>query len=413
MNLFEEILLNIILIIFPILIYYICSCYQLLKNKKYNNVLFCLLLFGSIYLLLNYGSGINNNKILLFCNIPIILAYLKKQSKIALFLSIFTLIYCNYILEYSIIIMIIKFLIYYIFYLVAQKSRVEDNDFIAIIASIQGFFVAFEYFFTNNIKDVSTLIEIFGITLLFYIITFILLYLSNIADKITTLFYEVKNIAKEKEINNALFKLTHEIKNPLAVCKGYLDMLDIDDSGKLNRYIPIIKQEINRSLNIASDFLEYSKIKINKDIVDINVLLDDVYDSFKILNNSRNIKFIYNEKDIEMYVNGDYDRLKQVLLNLLKNSNEAIDNKGKIILDSKVVDNKCIISVEDNGIGMTSDTLKQIKTLFYTTKKEGSGIGVSLACEIIKAHDGKIDFYSTYQKGCRVEIKLPCHTFSD
>ena len=85
MNLFEEILLNIILIIFPILVYYICNCYQFLRKEKYNNVMFCLLLFGSIYLLLNYGNGINNNKILLFCNIPIILAYLKRKGKIALF----------------------------------------------------------------------------------------------------------------------------------------------------------------------------------------------------------------------------------------------------------------------------------------------------------------------------------------
>ena len=251
------------------------------------------------------------------------------------------------------------------------------------------------------------LIAIFLITILFYFITFSILYLSNSISKMTNLFYEIKELEREKEIKNSLFKLTHEIKNPLSVCKGYLDMLDINNQTKLNKYIPIVKQEINRSLNIMNDFLEYSKIKIKKEIIDISVLLDDVYDSFKILNKSHHIKLKYNEKDDEMYINGDYDRLKQVLLNLLKNSQEAIVDKGIITIDSKIKDNKYVIIVEDNGVGMDKETLKQIKNLFYTTKKCGSGIGVSLSQEIIRAHGGTLNYFSKLNQGTKVEIELP------
>lgn len=409
MNLFEELFLNIILITFPILVYFICSCYHLLRKEKYNDLLLGLLLVSSLYIFLKYGKVVNDNKILLFCNIPIIFAFLKKKGYLAIILSLFVIGYCHYVFDYNVIIMSIKFLVYYLAYIVFNKHRVSDNDFVAIFASIQGFFIAFEYFFINDVDDVNTFITIFLITFLFYIITFILLYLSNIVSKITNLFYEVKKLEKEKEIKNSLFKLTHEIKNPIAVCKGYLDMLDIDDYDKLNRYIPIIKQEINRSLNIMSDFLEFSKIKINKDIVDINVLLDDVYDSFKILNKNKNIELVYNEKEEEIFIEADYDRLKQVLLNLMKNSSEAITKNGRIILDSKIDGNNCIITVEDNGIGMSSETLKEIKTLFFTTKKDGSGIGVSLSNEIIKAHGGQLNYFSTYGKGTKVQIQLPYH----
>lgn len=407
MNLVEEILFNLILILFPILIYFIYSGYVLIKNKKYNELLLCLILFTSLYVFLKYGSSITDNRMLLFCNIPIIVAYLKKKSYLGIILSIFVLLYVNYIFNYSILILSIKLIYYYIFYLISKKYKIKDNEFIATTAVIQGFFLSFEYFFINTINDVYMLIPIFLMTTLYYFITFVILYLSNFVDKMTSLFYQIKELEREKEIKNSLFKLTHEIKNPLAVCKGYLDMLDIENKTKLDKYIPIIKQEINRSLNIMNDFLEFSKVKIKNDVVDISVLLDDVYDSFKILNNSRNIKLIYNEKDDEIYINGDYDRLKQVILNLLKNSAEAIKDKGKIIIDSKIKNDKCIIIIEDNGIGMDKETLSQIKNLFYTTKKGGSGIGVSLSYEIIKAHKGKIEYYSKVDKGTKVEIELP------
>lgn len=407
MNLIEEIFLNLILILFPILIYFLYSCYILIKNKKYNELLLCLTLFTSLYIFLKYGSSINDNRILLFSNIPIIVAYLKKKGYLAIILSIFVILYSYYIFNYSVVILTIKLISYYIFYVISVKRKIKDNEFIAIIAVIQGFFLSFEYFFVNTIKDVYMLIAIFLITILFYFITFSILYLSNFISKMTNLFYEIKELEREKEIKNSLFKLTHEIKNPLSVCKGYLDMLDINNQTKLNKYIPIVKQEINRSLNIMNDFLEYSKIKIKKEIIDISVLLDDVYDSFKILNKSHHIKLKYNEKDDEMYINGDYDRLKQVLLNLLKNSQEAIVDKGIITIDSKIKDNKYVIIVEDNGVGMDKETLKQIKNLFYTTKKCGSGIGVSLSQEIIRAHGGTLNYFSKLNQGTKVEIELP------
>ena len=407
MNLIEEIFLNLILILFPILIYFLYSCYILIKNKKYNELLLCLTLFTSLYIFLKYGSSINDNRILLFSNIPIIVTYLKKKGYLAIILSSFVILYSYYIFNYSVVILTIKLISYYIFYVISVKRKIKDNEFIAIIAVIQGFFLSFEYFFVNTIKDVYMLIAIFLITILFYFITFSILYLSNSISKMTNLFYEIKELEREKEIKNSLFKLTHEIKNPLSVCKGYLDMLDINNQTKLNKYIPIVKQEINRSLNIMNDFLEYSKIKIKKEIIDISVLLDDVYDSFKILNKSHHIKLKYNEKDDEMYINGDYDRLKQVLLNLLKNSQEAIVDKGIITIDSKIKDNKYVIIVEDNGVGMDKETLKQIKNLFYTTKKCGSGIGVSLSQEIIRAHGGTLNYFSKLNQGTKVEIELP------
>ena len=91
----------------------------------------------------------------------------------------------------------------------------------------------------------------------------------KLADGITNLHEMVSKLEKDNKLRDSLFKLSHEIKNPIAVCKGYLDMLNLENKDKSEKYIGIIKSEIDRSLNVMNDFMEYSKIKVNKEIFEI------------------------------------------------------------------------------------------------------------------------------------------------
>ncbi len=99
--------------------------------------------------------------------------------------------------------------------------------------------------------------------------------------------------------------------------------------------------------------------------------------------------------------------MNQVFINIIKNSIEAINDKGVIKLDYEIDRNFKII-IEDNGCGITEDQIEKIKEPFYTTKKNGTGLGVSLSIEIIKAHNGKID-YIPLKKGLKVIVELPIH----
>ena len=207
-------------------------------------------------------------------------------------------------------------------------------------------------------------------------------------------------------IKDALFKLTHEIKNPLAVCKGYLDMFDINKKDKSEKYISIMRQEIDRSLNIMSDFVEFNKIKVVKERIDLSMLLEDVYDSFKILISNKNINLLYNNKK-EIYVIGDYERLKQVIVNLVKNSLESINTHGRIEIFTEIKNDKIEVIIKDNGSGMNKETLDQIKNMFFTTKSNGTGLGVALSNEIIKAHNGELLFTSKENYGTEAKIILP------
>ena len=409
MNIIKEDILNIILVLFPILIYFIYNCYRELKSDKYNKMLFNLSLYMSLYLCIKYGYSNNYIKLLLFTNIPLLISYLKKENITSIIISLIILIYTKNILNKTITIIIIQYITYYLIFILCKKKNVKDQKLIAIISVLQGFFMSIEIFI-NPKKTAITILEIVISIIIFYIIPFILLYLYNLADNISSLYVTIKELNKEKQLYNSLFKITHEVKNPIAVCKGYLEMLDTNNQEKVNKYIPIIKQEINRSLNIMNDFMEFSKIKIEKDILDINILLEEISDELKILLKNKKIKMDTKIIKDEIYIYGDYNRLKQVFINIVKNSIESITGKGNISIITHILNNNYYIEITDNGCGMDDYTLNNIKEMFFTTKKQGTGLGVSLSNEIIKAHNGTLKYISREGKGTKVIVKLPIIT---
>ena len=407
-EIFEDIILNIVLIIFPILVYLVLVCYKDDISNNYNNLLLSVSLISSLYLCLRFGIIDGNSKVLLFCNIPIVISLMKKKTLLAVLLALINILYCAFLYKNICLIVGIKYLTYFILYACARKRKLSTESFILSIAVLQGFFLSFEYLFKDLDLTLNSFIELIILVFIYYFISFLILYIFKIIEKVRELNRSIELLEKDKAIKESLFKLTHEIKNPLAVIKGYLDMFNIDNKEKSLKYLSIMREEANRSLNIITDFLEFNKIKIVKTEIDLNLLLEDVYDSFKIILNRKNIKLIYNDReDEEIYFEGDYERLKQVLINVLKNSVEAIKDKGKVEISSNIYKRYIDIIIEDDGIGMSEDTLKQLKTMFFTTKLNGSGLGVCLSNEIIKAHNGELIYTSKEGVGTKVTIRLP------
>lgn len=405
----EDIILSIILIVFPLLVYLVLVCYKEEISKSYDNLLLNIALVTSLYLCLRFSITLDSTEMLLFCNIPIVIAYMKKQTSPAIILSLINIIYCYFIVKGLFFITTIKYISYLILYLCANKKRLSTSGFILSIAVLQGFFLSFEYFFRQVIAiSINDFIELLLLVFIHYFVTFAIVYVFKVIQKVQSLNTSIKLLEKDKVIKEALFKLTHEIKNPLAVCKGYLEMIDLNKQDKAEKYISIIRQEISRSLNIMSDFLAFNKVKIVKEEIDLNILLEDVYNCFKIITKSKNIKLIYKDReDEEIYLDGDYERLKQVIINLLKNSYESIETKGKIEIYSNIYKKYIDITIEDNGSGMDEETLENVKEMFYSTKPNGSGLGVALSNEIVQAHNGELIYSSELNKGTKATIRLP------
>lgn len=401
----NSIIINVILIIFPILMYLVISCYNLLTTRNVERVIFIITVCTSLYLSLTYN--INNEKeLLLFCNIPILICYFKKEYGMGLILSLMVIIVSYFEYDFNLYVLIVKYILYFITYILLFRRKDFRYLFLKITAIIQGFFITFEYFIISN-NEIDKIFYLILDTLFIYIITFVCLYLFKLADNITLLYSNMNKVQEENKLKNSLFKLTHEIKNPLAVCKGYMDMINLNNVDKANKYIKIVKSEIDRSLDVMNDFMEYSKIKVNKEIFDLNILFGEIYDSFDLLLKGRGIKFKYVNDYDELYLWGDYNRLKQVFVNVIKNSVEAIQDNGIIEMIVSVNKNGVEIIIQDNGIGMSESELEHVYEMFYTSKKNGTGLGVSLSYEIILKHNGSMKYQSVKNEGTKCIIELP------
>lgn len=409
MQLLNSLILNVILIIFPLLLYLFYMIYNTNLDRKKNEFLFDIVLLTSLYLILKFGSNGTDIPLILF-NAPLIIAYANKRNISIMILSFLICSYYITFLNANAILIIVEYILYYILYLVLNRKEFKWHLYIDYFIILKSLFMSTLVFSKSYLisNDVNAFIMIFVLVATLYFTTYFAIDLFTKGKRMIRLHMNLKELEHEKQIKTSLFKITHEIKNPIAVCKGYLDMFDVDNLEHSHKYIPIIKDEISRVLVLLQDFLSISKVKLDCDIMDVNMMLEEVMLSLEPLLNVKNIKFIKDIIDDEVYINGDYHRLSQVIINLIKNSIEASkDEQSYIRVKTQTKDNYYYISIEDNGIGIAKENLKHISDLFYTTKVNGTGLGVSLSKEIVKAHGGTINYYSVEDQGTTVEIKLP------
>lgn len=406
---FDSLIIYLVFLLFPILLYLIFLAYTKITNKKESELLFDLCLLSSVYLIIKYYIYFPNKIFLLLVNVPLVIEIIRKRNLLNIVLSIIITFYYYKLFDFNIYFVFSEYLFYFLYFYFFNKKHKKDNSVTIInnFTFLKGIVLSYEIFYIvpNNSNIIFVIINLFLLLIIFYVICYLVVKLMEKAEKILSLNKVLNELQHEKELKNSLFKITHEIKNPIAVCKGYVDMFDKKDIIKCERYNEIIKNELNRTLIIMDDFMNYTKIKVKLDIIDINMLLSEVLESFSLIFKINNVDLINKVTDDEIYINGDYDRLKQVFINLIKNGIESFDGKnGKLEIKSKENNKEVIISIIDNGCGMDEEVFKNINKMFYTTKKNGTGIGLPLSNEIIKLHNGRINLYSKKGEGTTVEI---------
>ena len=412
MSYLEIILNNCVYLLCPISLYLIYITYRKNIQHEENTLAFEIALTTSLYFIIRYGLPLHHNYPTMLFDIPLLLAFSKKKTELSIFISVVLIHYQTLFLHMAPGLLIIEYIIYFIGYLCLTKSKFSLVNLIHGFIIINSFFLTIKvfWFIAPNRSYYDNITYLIFLILVIYVTSFIILYFLNKGEKFVDFNNSLYAIEKEKELRTSLFKVTHEIKNPIAVCKGYLDMLDPNDQKKCIKYIPIIKGEINRTLVLMDDFLDYTKIKIEKEELDLVMLLEELDSALKPLFHERKIATNYNIPYEELYMEADYSRLKQVLINIFKNAVEAKDvSKEKSIIEVVVKDlgKDVSIKIKDNGIGMTKEELDKVGQMFFTTKKKGTGLGTCLSKEIIKLHDGNITYSSKKNEWTEVNITLP------
>lgn len=410
MPIFENLFLLCVLLFFPLTCYLIYITYISNMDIKEKNLFLDICLITSLFLIVRYVED-KSIYVVLFYNIPLLLSYIKKRTTTSLFLSlVIVLLYSNYT-SIPFFILITEYSLYFIIYLYTLNIINQRILYVDIFIGIKSFIISFMIFYIINPTGsiISNLIYLFIILVIFISFTYLSLILFEKGEDIINLYSILKESKRDKVLFESLSKLTHELKNPIAVCKGYLEIIDKNGMEKAPKYLPIISSEIERSLSVINDFSSLGKLKsLNREEVDLEVLLEEVITMLNPLFKKNNAN-IYLVTKGDIYLNLDYLRMKQVLVNILKNALEAKkeDEQLNVRVEVKKTRNNIKIIIEDNGIGMDKNTLERITEIFYTTKASGNGLGVVLSKEIIEMHNGTINYKSTLGKGTTVTITLP------
>ena len=396
--------INGIVVVFPILVYTFFIVYEENMKLEKSNIMLKISLFISMYLALYFKKYVGLNYQISCLILPIILSYLYNEGKVALILSTLLCLHSCFSLNYNIYTSIIFFLLLYLAYKKYSKSNMSSKFLInSSIILMLIYFIANLIISYNDIVMLDEIISLIMYSLIIYAIN----YGINESKNIISLHMNLKEFEKEKNIKLNLFKITHEIKNPLTVVNGYLSMFDVTDIEKSKRYISILKNEVNRTLNLLSDFMEFTKIKVVKNECNFNDLISDVKEVLIPFFVKKNVSYSFCVQN-NIIVNMDYNRIKQVIINVIKNAVEACrESNGMVTTTAFTEEDYLIIVVKDNGIGMDKFVLDNILVPFYTTKDNGTGLGVSLSKEILEAHGGTINYDSVKEKYTTCKITIP------
>lgn len=223
---------------------------------------------------------------------------------------------------------------------------------------------------------------------------------------------QVKNEMARLEYLNAIGEtassVAHELRNPATTIRGFVQMLSIKSKDEYRDYFTIIIEELDRMNEIIEDFLSLSRNRyVPKTPYDLNAILYSLYPILSADALKNDIELVYDLCDKIRIVELNSKEIKQLVLNLARNGIEAMQSKGKLTICTKNTTNGVELIVSDTGPGIPPAILQKIFAPFYTSKKNGTGLGLSVSRNIVEGHNGTIHVDSEVGKGTVFTIYLP------
>ena len=200
--------------------------------------------------------------------------------------------------------------------------------------------------------------------------------------------------------------VAHEIKNPLNAMALHLEVLKSRLDGD-EPEIEVIQREIKRLDTVVKTFLSFNKpMELQARPIDLSRIAQEVVTLVALDAQSKNIE-LQTDFVTEAWMNGDSDLLKQAILNVVMNAVEALKDGGHITVRTERNGEECQVSISDSGLGIPLELQDKIFNLYFTTKEEGSGIGLAMSFRVVQLHSGTIDFVSKPGQGTTFRLRFP------
>lgn len=238
------------------------------------------------------------------------------------------------------------------------------------------------------------------------------LFLLKITDYTQKVVLQQELSQKESllEVGQLAASVAHEIRNPVTTLKGFTQLLKVTADKNVMKYLNVFEDEIERIENILSEMLTLSKpTKINRKPLSLKELLSNIICVIEPKAIMENIKIIQEDEfQGRPFIHGDEGRLKQVFLNLFKNGLESMQPGGKLtIYLQHCGTNQVNIIIKDTGKGIEEQNLKQIFMPYFTTRADGTGLGMPFVLQVVENHGGTISVSSEVGVGTSFILTFP------
>lgn len=230
-----------------------------------------------------------------------------------------------------------------------------------------------------------------------------------------------ESIQKEDEKKrDFLADVSHELRTPISYIKGYSEALDtgmIKNPSEQQKYLKLISREAGRMVKIVADLLDLSRLdadeyKLVQNPFSLAQLIEDFIIKYGPLMDEKKIALSL-ELDPDIIINGDEGRMEQIFQNIIDNSIRYTDCEGDIKIRLAKHSYGCTVEIEDSGIGIPEEDIKNLRNRFYRVNKGrsradgGTGLGLAIADKLVELHEGKMEITSKLGEGTIVKLYFP------
>lgn len=410
----DPLLINFLFILLPIFIYHMFAFNKYVS--QYRNQFLAILSTISIITCMEFGVEITEGYYYDLRFIPLVLCILYGGHRVGIVVVFLSLVYRYMIGGPGFFVSLVSFILILLLVSFArnkfEKSAMRARILIALFFSILfNVLVLINFTVHFGLMPISRY-EWTGIVLIQLLGTAFITYIIETLRKTETLQNEAAESEKLKVVSSLAASIAHEIRNPLTVTKGFLQLLKENKRfGETEKeYVDFALKELDSADEIITEYLTFAKPEIEKiQKVDLSKELMHSIQLIKPLANMNNI-LIKAHIEASSEIMGDSAKLHQCFLNIMKNSIESIKEcKGEGIIEVFVRRTKqhSEVVIYDNGAGMTKEQVRRLGTPYFSTKEQGTGLGMMVVFSLIRAMEGKINVTSEKWKGTKVEITFP------
>jgi len=231
--------------------------------------------------------------------------------------------------------------------------------------------------------------------------------LVNYSKELELYNHRLERTEKLKIISDLAASVAHEVRNPLQVTRGFLQLLSSKSDEKNRPFFDLATNELDRAAAIITDFLTFAKPEMETvTLLDLSEELRKIETMMTPLAAMHGTVLLFNSQPGLLF-HGNSSKLKQAFINLMKNSLEATGTNGRIEVSSAAENGEIVIRVKDNGEGMEEDQIAKLGVPFFSTKAKGTGLGLMVTFRIIEVMKGTIEFRSVKKEGTEAIIRFP------